>query len=301
MGYILNLRVIYTDHSLIEFEDTFPMLLDKIHRHFSPLISSHIGVSYVHRDNMILRWCLKPQDIYIIPNAVDTSIFQPDETKINPKDKINIIVMSRMAYRKGVDLLVRVIPLICKKHKNIYFIIGGSGPKLIDILEMRDRENLKDRIEILGDIEQSHVRDVLVYIIIIYYYYYQIRGHIFLNCSLTESFCIALLEAVSCGLISVSTNVGGIPEILPSNVIITKPASSECLLEGVDEAIERLKSLNRKELHEIVKSSYSWLNSSKRTYKVYLDALKKEKMTVLDVTRCTLGSGSVYLSNLYLI
>lgn len=30
MAYLLNLRVVYTDHSLIEFEDTFPMLLDKV-------------------------------------------------------------------------------------------------------------------------------------------------------------------------------------------------------------------------------------------------------------------------------
>lgn len=122
-----------------------------------------------------------------------------------------------------------------------------------------------------------------------------------MNCSLTESFCIALLEAVSCGLISVSTNVGGIPEILPSNVIITKPASSESLLEGIDEAIVRLKQINRNELHEIVKSSYSWLNTSKRIYKVYLDALKKEKMTVLDVTRCNLGSGHVYIVLLFIL
>ena len=41
------------------------------------------------------------------------------------------------------------------------------------------------------------------------------RGHIFLNTSLTETFCLSMLEAASCGLIVVSTNVGGIPEVLP--------------------------------------------------------------------------------------
>jgi phosphatidylinositol N-acetylglucosaminyltransferase subunit A len=44
------------------------------------------------------------------------------------------------------------------------------------------------------------------------------RGHIYLNTSLTESFCIAILEAASCGLIVVSTNVGGIPEVLPESM-----------------------------------------------------------------------------------
>jgi phosphatidylinositol glycan class A protein len=36
-----------------------------------------------------------------------------------------------------------------------------------------------------------------------------------LNTSLTESFCIAILEAACCGLLVVTTDVGGVPEVLP--------------------------------------------------------------------------------------
>ena len=42
---------------------------------------------------------------------------------------------------------------------------------------------------------------------------------IFLNTAITESFGIALVEAASLGLHCVSTNVGSIPEILPSEVL----------------------------------------------------------------------------------
>ena len=45
------------------------------------------------------------------------------------------------------------------------------------------------------------------------------QGEIFLNTSLTEAFCIAICEAVSCGLHVVSTKVGGIPEVLPKELI----------------------------------------------------------------------------------
>lgn len=34
-----------------------------------------------------------------------------------------------------------------------------------------------------------------------------------LDSSLTEAFCIAILEAASCGLLTVSTRVGGVPEV----------------------------------------------------------------------------------------
>lgn len=39
------------------------------------------------------------------------------------------------------------------------------------------------------------------------------RGHIFVNASLTEAFCISLVEAASVGLLVVSTRVGGVPEV----------------------------------------------------------------------------------------
>jgi phosphatidylinositol glycan class A protein len=57
------------------------------------------------------------------------------------------------------------------------------------------------------------------------------RGNIFVNCSLTEAFCIAIVEAACCGLLVVSTRyflfstlayisrVGGVPEVLPPHLI----------------------------------------------------------------------------------
>jgi len=41
---------------------------------------------------------------------------------------------------------------------------------------------------------------------------------------LTESFCIAILEAACCGLMVVSTDVGGVPEVLPPHMaLLAKP------------------------------------------------------------------------------
>jgi glycosyltransferase involved in cell wall biosynthesis len=46
-----------------------------------------------------------------------------------------------------------------------------------------------------------------------------VQGAIFVNTSLTESFGIAILEAACAGLYVVSTRVGGVPEILPDDMI----------------------------------------------------------------------------------
>ena len=35
-----------------------------------------------------------------------------------------MVVISRLVYRKGIDLLAGVIPTICLKYPNVSFIIG---------------------------------------------------------------------------------------------------------------------------------------------------------------------------------
>lgn len=50
---------------------------------------------------------------------------------------------------------------------------------------------------------------------------------------------MAIVEAASCGLQIVSTKVGGIPEVLPSNLIILTEPNIDSVLEGVLEAINR--------------------------------------------------------------
>eukprot|EP01031_Cornospumella_fuschlensis_P026244 gene26244-31703_t len=122
---------------------------------------------------------------------------------------------------------------------------------------MREKFQLHERMELLGSVPQNKVRDVLV------------RGHIFLNCSLTESFCIALLEAASCGLYVVSTKVGGVPEVLPSAMISFAEPQAESIADAVVNAISISRRVYPQEFHERVKSMYSWSEVCRRTEVVY--------------------------------
>ncbi len=192
---VLKYHVVYTDHSLFGFSDALSIHVNKILTISLSDIDLAICVSNTCRENLVLRASLHPSLVYTISSAVDSSKFTPDPSRRRPRHTINIVLVSRLVYRKGIDLLVKVIPLVCAQHNNVYFIVGGDGPKKLMLEEMCERYQLHDRVELLGAVSHGQVRDVLV------------RGHIFLNCSLTESFCIALLEAASCGLFVVSTKV----------------------------------------------------------------------------------------------
>lgn len=120
------------------------------------------------------------------------------------------------------------------------------------------------------------------------------RGSIFLNTSLTESFGIAILEAACAGLYVVSTRVGGVPEILPEDMIsfakTEEDGASHVLsdftflstttqlidvVRALSEAISIVSAGNHSpwRAHERVKDFYSWTMVAERTEKVYHDVL----------------------------
>lgn len=121
----------------------------------------------------MLRGSTQPDDVSVIPNAVVANDFTPDPSK-RSKERITIVVASRLVYRKGTDLLIKVIPTICKEFPEIDFLIGmstfsvilidgliaGDGNKRIDLEQMREQHVLQDRVTLLGAIRHSEVRDV---------------------------------------------------------------------------------------------------------------------------------------------
>jgi len=256
-----NIPTVYTDHSLFQFDDLAGVILNRVLETTLRNVNAVICVSHACRENLILRAALDPNKINVISNAVDTSKFLPNAV-VEKNNRINVVVVSRLVYRKGVDLLVGIIPIICNLLPEVDFILGGDGNKLINLQEMVEGNGLQDRVIFLGAVKHQNVASVLR------------QGHVFLNCSLTESFCIAILEAASCGLLIVSTNVGGVPEVLDpeTKMIILCEPTVDALIKGLISAIERQKSENKVDpwdAHRWIERMYSWNRVAVQTVQVY--------------------------------
>lgn len=265
MGY----KVVFTDHSLYGFADVGSIHMNKVLQFTLADISQAICVSHTSKENTVLRSGLPPEKVYVIPNAVDTAMFKPASERPN-SNEIIIVVISRLVYRKGADLLVEVIPKVCREYPNVRFIVGGDGPKRVRLEEMREKHSLQDRVEMLGAVPHARVRSVLI------------SGHIFLNSSLTEAFCIAILEAASCGLLTVSTRVGGVPEVLPDDMIVLAEPDPDDMVRATKEAISILPTIDPQVMHNRMKTMYDWHDVAKRTEIVYSRALKCSNQSILE-------------------
>jgi phosphatidylinositol glycan class A protein len=256
----LGLPSVYTDHSLFQFDDLAGVILNRVLETTLSTLDAAICVSHACRDNLILRAKIDPAKVSVIPNAVDPSKFTPDPSQRSDDGRIKVVVVSRLVYRKGVDLLVGIIPKICHTCPQVDFIVGGDGNKLLNLQEMVEREHLQDRVTFLGAVPHSSVASVLR------------QGHVFLNCSLTESFCIAILEAASCGLLVVSTNVGGVPEVLEPDMIVLCDPTVNDLAKGVQQAVKQQEGPNPLDpihAHERIERMYSWHRVALQTIQTY--------------------------------
>jgi phosphatidylinositol glycan class A protein len=112
----MGVRTVFTDHSLFEFKDAASIHLNKVLKWALSEIDAAIAVSHTNKENLALRSRIDPSKIYVVPNAVDTSKFTPNPDAKDKNGKINIVVICRMNFRKGVDLLVDIIPEIIRKY-----------------------------------------------------------------------------------------------------------------------------------------------------------------------------------------
>lgn len=297
-----GIKTVFTDHSLFSLdEDAASILTNKLLRFVLSDVDRVVCVSHAARENTVLRGGIKDPSrrVVVIPNAVDGEKFKPltpEERSTTPSglhrhalqkdlsqsfplgassttNRTTIVILSRLMYRKGIDLLIEAIPRICLIHPEVDFLIGGDGPKRVELEQMRERCLLLDRVQLVGSVRQGSVRDHLT------------RGEIFLSPSLTEAFGTSLIEAASCGLLIVATEVGGVPEILPSpEMLLLAAPNTDELVRVVSVAVHRVRAqLESGEwdpwaVHARTRGMYSWAEVVRRLEGVYFEAMRERRL-----------------------
>ncbi|MFT5133420.1 MAG: N-acetyl-alpha-D-glucosaminyl L-malate synthase BshA [Gammaproteobacteria bacterium] len=136
----------------------------------------------------------------VIPNFVDLDVFTPtvnDEQRARfaTEDEILLVHLSNFRPVKRPVDTVRVLALVNEKHPARLMLIG-DGPEMASVWREAERLNLRDRIHVLSN--QDHVQPLLA------------CSDVFLLPSEEESFGLAALEAMACGVPVVSYDVAAL-------------------------------------------------------------------------------------------
>lgn len=252
----LNIKTVLTDHSVFEVAKFERVLVNNICSFLCTYLDFAISVSSVSKENTQLRLNLQKDKMAVIPNGIIPEIFYPKTEKYKIGEKIRLIVMCRLVFRKGLDLLIGALPLICK-NKDIEILIVGDGAKKSEIEQTIAENELEQQVKILDEIKYEDVGDILR------------TGDLFLNTSLTETFCLAILEAISCGLMVISTNVGGIHELFSESEIYFCEPTADDIAEQVFSAARNLGNHDPNKIFNSIKTKCSWSTISKQIESVY--------------------------------
>jgi len=167
--------------------------------------------------------CLKrriPQNkIIVIPNGISEEFYikqdiqklkdkLSEKLKLNLKDKKIILSVGRIVERKGFHWFIEnVLPKIIDKEKDAIYLIAGDGPLKERIRNSIMNSDMKRYAVLLGKVDDETLKllynssDVMVIPNI------PVKGDM-------EGFGIVALEATSCGLPVVASNIEGIKDAI---------------------------------------------------------------------------------------
>jgi len=135
-----------------------------------------------------------------ITPAIDINMFQSPPQEFPRTDKIIFITTGRLHWKKGFVQTIEALAILKKQGLKFTYKIIGEGAEYERIAFAAYQLGLKDNVEFLGKLQHAEVRTQLE------------DATIYLQYSIQEGFCNAVLEAQAMGKLCIVSNAEGLPE-----------------------------------------------------------------------------------------
>jgi len=195
---------------------------------------------------------LENKRVFYIPNGIDLRKFPFIATKKArdllgiPADQVVLVNVGSLREIKGQDFLLDVIHYILLKHdKNFHLYLIGEGPMKKKLEKKVRKLGINDHIHFVGRVNYSKIHIWLS------------AADLYLMASREESFGIAQLEALACGLKVLSTPTKG--SMLFVNQGIDGYMVAECNTQQYGDAIVEMleRRVEAKQLRAWIEEKYS--------------------------------------------
>lgn len=178
-------------------------------------------------EEKVLREELKLDRIHVLQNSVEIAEAQGFRRPSGAGRPLTLLFLGRIAQQKGLDCILAALKSLKERGVGFRLVMAGRGPDEERYLP-RFRELLGEEFRFLGVVTGREKSDLLK------------TCHLFLLPSFFEGLPMALLEAMSFGVVPVTTRVGSLGYVIDEgeNGLFVDRARPEQLAA----AIERLSS-----------------------------------------------------------
>ncbi len=202
------------------------------------------------------------ENVEVVNNGIDTSFFTPNK---NNNQNICVLSTSALISKKGLPDLIKSIEYVRKDYPNIKCILTGRGPLERYLKKLVKQLKLEENIMFAGYVNRNELLE-----------YYQ-NASIFVLPSYHEGLPTTILEAMSCGIPVITTDVPGNSEAVIDGEtgLIVPPKDPEKLAASIikllNDDVLRAKMGNNGRTR--AKRIYDWTIIADRFERIYLDLL----------------------------
>ena len=226
----------------------------------APQLKNIICVSQPSKEDVISEFKVDEKKITVIPNGIDIGIFKPSSLKKSLSFRI-VTTASADIPLKGLRHLILALPRVIRQFPLTSLTVIGKSPeksnlkKLIDDLDLEDKITFRSGISEKEIVKTYHDSDIAVIP------------------SLYEGFGFGAGEAMACGVPLISTDSGGLKQVIGDAALKIKPGSVNEIEEGILQLFteEKMRQELAEKGRERMEKFFDW----KIAASAYIELFKK--------------------------
>lgn len=141
------------------------------------------------------------QTVDVVPNVLDSQLFCPRQRRF-AQDGLHLVVTRNLESIYGVDTVLEAFAIVCQQHPDARLSIAGTGPQLAALQTQVVSLALQHQVTFTGRLTPQQMASL-----------YQ-KADITLNASRVDNTPNSIIESLACATVVVSTDVGGIPQLV---------------------------------------------------------------------------------------
>jgi glycosyltransferase involved in cell wall biosynthesis len=220
----------------------FALSLRGAHINYSPLIDENLANAYRKNfekidsfhavSNAIGREAMKygadERKIKVIHSSVKVELLGKQSIEFDSKQTLEIISIGRFHWKKGYHYALDAVKYLKENKVNFKYTIIAQGEIPEEILFMIDEYGIEDKVSIIQGLPHNELIEKLT------------KSHLLLLPSVEEGIANVVLEAMAVGVPVITTDCGGMNEVIEDKVngYIIAVRNPELIIQKINEFIE---------------------------------------------------------------
>ena len=190
----------------------------------APKLKTIVTPSKSSKNGIVAEFNCKSSNITVINNGLDYEEFAPISNIERNKNRL-ITTASADVALKGLDFSLKALKLLKKNNPKIHLIIIGVPKKNGHTEKLIKKLNIEDNVIFKKNISKEKIRELYS------------TSSIAIVSSLYEGFGYPVIEAMSCEVPLIATNISSIPELVRSYGILIDPKDEKKLSFNIEKVL----------------------------------------------------------------